>query len=161
MADKILKDRNVNEELWEVIKNLSPEAKTTLRDLIDLSLEEKNEATTIDKRQLKETLKSFGIPASIKGYEYLKYAIPYYAESKKKNGVGCQMTKELYPAIAREFGTTSGRVERAIRHAVEVSWERGDSSVFKEFFGHKVNRETGKPTNSEFIAAIVEVMGED
>lgn len=92
-----------------------------------------------------------GIPAHIKGYLYLREAILMVINQVDLlSGV----TKELYPAIAAKYKTTPSRVERAIRHAIEVAWSRGNVDVINAIFGHTVNRDRGKPTNSEFIAMV-------
>ena len=94
-----------------------------------------------------------GIPAHIKGYQYIRYAIMMVA---KDNKVINEVTKTLYPAVARKFETTPSRVERAIRHAIEVAWDRGDVDVLNSFFGYTIQNTKGKPTNSEFIAMIAD-----
>lgn len=92
-----------------------------------------------------------GIPAHIKGYRYLRCAIMMVVRDGR---IINEVTKTLYPTVAREFDTTSSRVERAIRHAIEVAWDRGDVDVLNSFFGYTVQTAKGKPTNSEFIAMI-------
>lgn len=94
-----------------------------------------------------------GVPAHIKGYQYLRTAIMMVAND---NQIINQVTKILYPSIAREYNTTSSRVERAIRHAIEVAWDRGDVDVLDSFFGYTIHKNKGKPTNSEFIAMIAD-----
>jgi len=94
-----------------------------------------------------------GIPAHIKGYRYLREAILMVINKVELLG---GITKELYPSIARNHQTTPSRVERAIRHAIEVAWSRGNIEVINGLFGHTVNRERGKPTNSEFIAMVAD-----
>jgi len=94
-----------------------------------------------------------GIPAHIKGYLYLRDAIMMVIE---RVDLLSGVTKELYPAIATQYKTTPSRVERAIRHAIEVAWSRGNVDVINSIFGHTVNRERGKPTNSEFIAMVAD-----
>lgn len=94
-----------------------------------------------------------GVPAHIKGYQYLRTAIMMVANN---NQIINEVTKTLYPTIAREYDTTSSRVERAIRHAIEVAWDRGDVEVLDSFFGYTVHKNKGKPTNSEFIAMIAD-----
>jgi len=94
-----------------------------------------------------------GIPAHIKGYRYLREAILMVVGRVELLG---SVTKELYPSIARNHQTTPSRVERAIRHAIEVAWSRGNAEVIHGLFGHTVNRERGKPTNSEFIAMVAD-----
>jgi len=98
-----------------------------------------------------EIIHEIGIPAHIKGYQYVRAAILLAIEQP---GIINAVTKELYPEVARRFGTTSSRVERAIRHAIEVAWDRGDVETLQRFFGYTVSNIKGKPTNSEFIAMI-------
>ena len=92
-----------------------------------------------------------GVPAHIKGYQYLREAIIL---SVKDNEIINSVTKLLYPTVAKKFSTTSSRVERAIRHAIEVAWDRGDVDVLNSYFGYTISTGRGKPTNSEFIAMI-------
>jgi two-component system response regulator (stage 0 sporulation protein A) len=94
-----------------------------------------------------------GIPAHIRGYRYLREAILMVVTRVELLG---GITKELYPTIARNHQTTPSRVERAIRHAIEVAWNRGNVEMINGLFGHTVNRERGKPTNSEFIAMVAD-----
>lgn len=94
-----------------------------------------------------------GVPAHIKGYHYLRDAILYVIEDVNLLGA---VTKELYPMIARKYQTTSSRVERAIRHAIELSWDRGNIEMMTKFFGYTINLQRGKPTNSEFIAMVAD-----
>lgn len=94
-----------------------------------------------------------GVPAHIKGYQYLRSAIIMVVSDP---GIINSVTKELYPAIAKEFHITPSRVERAIRHAIEVAWGRGDLDTLKHWFGYTISSTKGKPTNSEFIALIAD-----
>ncbi len=94
-----------------------------------------------------------GVPAHIKGYQYLREAIILAVENMD---VINAITKVLYPQVAKTFGTTPSRVERAIRHAIEVAWDRGDLDTLQRFFGYTVSNTKGKPTNSEFIALIAD-----
>ncbi len=94
-----------------------------------------------------------GVPAHIKGYQYLREAIRLTVEDMD---VINAVTKVLYPTVARKFGTTPSRVERAIRHAIEVAWDRGDLETLQKYFGYTVSNAKGKPTNSEFIAMIAD-----
>ncbi len=98
-------------------------------------------------------LHSLGVPSHIKGYQYIRDGI--YLMYKEPNLVG-GITKELYPEIAGKYATTSSRVERAIRHAIEISWNRGDYDLMEEIFGHSVDYDRAKPTNSEFIATVAD-----
>jgi len=94
-----------------------------------------------------------GIPAHIKGYQYIRHAIMMVIEDLD---IINSITKELYPTVAKKFNTTPSRVERAIRHAIEVAWDRGDTEVLNSFFGYTIANSKGKPTNSEFIAMIAD-----
>ena len=94
-----------------------------------------------------------GVPAHIKGYQYLREAIIMTVEDMD---VINAVTKILYPEVAKKFGTTASRVERAIRHAIEVAWDRGDLETLQKYFGYTVSNTKGKPTNSEFIAMIAD-----
>ena len=98
-----------------------------------------------------EIMHQIGVPAHIKGYQYLREAIILSInDSEMMNSV----TKLLYPTVAKTFKTTPSRVERAIRHAIEVAWDRGDVDVLSSYFGYTIQNSRGKPTNSEFIAMI-------
>ncbi len=94
-----------------------------------------------------------GVPAHIKGYQYLREAIMIAVDDMD---VINAITKVLYPQVAKTFSTTPSRVERAIRHAIEVAWDRGDLETLQRFFGYTVSNTKGKPTNSEFIALIAD-----
>ena len=100
-----------------------------------------------------ELLKELGVPPSLLGYMYLKYAIEITIQDFS---LVRAITKRLYPEIAKEFQTTCSRAERVIRHAIEVSWERGNIDTMHKLFGYTVSADKGKPTNSEFIATIAE-----
>ncbi len=100
-----------------------------------------------------KVLHSLGIPSHIKGYQYIREAIYLVYENP---GLIGGITKELYPAIGQKFDTSVSRVERAIRHAIEVSWNRGDWDLMNEIFGHSVDIDRAKPTNSEFIVTIAD-----
>jgi two-component system response regulator (stage 0 sporulation protein A) len=94
-----------------------------------------------------------GVPAHIKGYQYLRDSILMSVEDMD---ILNSITKQLYPSIAEKYHTTPSRVERAIRHAIEVAWGRGKMDTINELFGYTVHAEKGKPTNSEFIALIAD-----
>ena len=100
-----------------------------------------------------DILLKLGVPAHIKGYQYLREAILLASEEPD---IINAVTKELYPSVAKKFRTMSSRVERAIRHAIEVAWDRGDTDVLNSFFGYTIQTSRGKPTNSEFIAMIAD-----
>ncbi len=122
-----------------------------MKSSVSLEKQEERSKKTDIEGQITKLIHLVGIPAHIKGYQYLRSAIMMtYEKPELINSV----TKELYPTIAKLYGTTSSRVERAIRHAIEVAWDRGDYEVLSEMFGYTVQRAKGKPTNSEFIALI-------
>ena len=100
-----------------------------------------------------EIIHQIGVPAHIKGYQYLREGLILTVRNME---VINAVTKVLYPEIAKRFGTTPSRVERAIRHAIEVAWDRGDLETLQKYFGYTVNSAKGKPTNSEFIAMIAD-----
>ncbi len=100
-----------------------------------------------------EIIHEIGIPAHIKGYQYLREAILRTVDNMD---IINAVTKVLYPEVAEKFGTTPSRVERAIRHAIEVAWDRGNVETLQRFFGYTVSGIKGKPTNSEFIAMIAD-----
>lgn len=100
-----------------------------------------------------EIIHEIGIPAHIKGYQYLRHSIMLVIDNLD---VINSITKKLYPTVASDFNTTASRVERAIRHAIEVAWDRGDTEVLNSIFGYTVANSKGKPTNSEFIAMIAD-----
>ena len=100
-----------------------------------------------------DIIHQIGVPAHIKGYHYLREAIIQSVNDKEMLE---SVTKLLYPSVAKKFSTTPSRVERAIRHAIEIAWDRGDLDILNSFFGYTVNTGKGKPTNSEFIALITD-----
>ncbi|WP_027340038.1 sporulation transcription factor Spo0A [Halonatronum saccharophilum] len=112
----------------------------------------KNQTYDIEER-ITEIIHQIGIPAHIKGYLYLRKAIAMVIKKVELLGA---VTKELYPLVAKEFNTTASRVERAIRHAIEVTWERGNTKAINNIFGHSVTTSSGKPTNSQFIAKVAD-----
>lgn len=105
------------------------------------------------ERDVTDMIHEIGVPAHIKGYQYLREAIIMSVEDPEMLG---SITKVLYPTIARKYQTTSSRVERAIRHAIEVAWNRGRMETLDAMFGYTINTGKGKPTNSEFIALIAD-----
>ena len=101
--------------------------------------------------QVTEILHQIGVPAHIIGYHYLRDSIIMAIETPE---IINAVTKQLYPSVAKKYETTSSRVERAIRHAIEVAWDRGDVDILNSYFGYTIHNTRGKPTNSEFIAMI-------
>lgn len=115
---------------------------------------EENTAASVEvslEIQVTEILHQIGVPAHIKGYHYLRDSIIMAVETPE---IINAVTKQLYPSVAKRYETTSSRVERAIRHAIEVAWDRGDVDVLNSYFGYTIHNTRGKPTNSEFIAMI-------
>ena len=137
--------------------------KTSVLDIIDLSIQQNDQLITYNasenknyqrvklENEITDILHEVGIPAHIKGYMYLRTAIARTFYDPEILG---QVTKVLYPEIARTYNTTSSRVERAIRHAIEVAWNRGNTDSIDAIFGYTVSSSKAKPTNSEFIAMI-------
>ena len=103
--------------------------------------------------QVTKIIHQIGVPAHIKGYQYLRCAILMTIDD---GDVINSVTKVLYPSVAKKFATTTSRVERAIRHAIEVAWDRGDVDTLNSYFGYTIQNNRGKPTNSEFIAMIAD-----
>ncbi len=132
----------------------------TIRDMCGVHREYKAQATVGIKDEsydletmVTECNLELGVPAHIKGYHYLRTAIMMVV---KDMDLLNYITKELYPEIAKAYQTTSSRVERAIRHSIEVAWTRGKPQTMNEVFGYTINTGKGKPTNSEFIAMIAD-----
>lgn len=105
------------------------------------------------EKDVTDMIHEIGVPAHIKGYQYLREAIMMSVQDVEMLG---SITKILYPTIAKKYQTTSSRVERAIRHAIEVAWSRGRMETLDALFGYTINTGKGKPTNSEFIALIAD-----
>jgi two-component system response regulator (stage 0 sporulation protein A) len=103
--------------------------------------------------QVTRIIHQIGVPAHIKGYQYLRTAILL---TVKDSDIINSVTKVLYPSVAKKYQTTTSRVERAIRHAIEVAWDRGDVDTLNSYFGYTIQNNRGKPTNSEFIAMIAD-----
>ncbi len=127
-----------------------PENKTDMSEIP--ILEEKREKRDLEK-DVTDMIHEIGVPAHIKGYQYLREAIMMSVEDVEMLG---SITKILYPTIAKKYQTTPSRVERAIRHAIEVAWSRGRMETLDALFGYTINTGKGKPTNSEFIALIAD-----
>lgn len=143
LIERIRSLKNIREELSQPRTN--PQS----------ALPTSSQPTTERNLTLKITsiLHDVGVPAHIKGYQYLREAIGMAVhEPENINAI----TKILYPAVAKQFRTTASRVERAIRHAIEVAWDRGDVEEIQHIFGYTVSGIKGKPTNSEFIAMIAD-----
>ncbi len=135
-----------------IMKNRS--SSTALRDKAGTYAEAENGELPHDiETQVTRIIHQIGVPAHIKGYQYLRSAILMtISDSDIINSV----TKVLYPSVAKKYQTTTSRVERAIRHAIEVAWDRGDVDTLNSYFGYTIQNSRGKPTNSEFIAMIAD-----
>ncbi|MDO5155441.1 MAG: sporulation transcription factor Spo0A [Eubacteriales bacterium] len=157
----VLKDRrNVKFLPWEkngvalekCIKEFPEHEQTTnpsLDEIIFVQTKKHKDMNVLITKMIHE----IGVPAHIKGYLYLRTAILMAVENMD---VLNAVTKQLYPDIAAEYGTTDTRVERAIRHAIEVAWERGNIDMINDLFGYTIQADKGKPTNSEFIALVAD-----
>lgn len=134
----------------------------SLYEHIDTIYRQRMESTTSAKAagedietQVTKIIHQIGVPAHIKGYQYLRTAI---LMTISDNEIINSVTKILYPSVAKKYSTTTSRVERAIRHAIEVAWDRGDVDTLNSYFGYTIQNNRGKPTNSEFIAMIADNM---
>ncbi len=125
----------------------------SLKNYKHLTAPEKHKEITNLEYVVTDMIHKIGIPAHIKGYHYLRTAIILSINDDEMIN---SVTKLLYPTVAQKYGTTSSRVERAIRHAIEIAWDRGDVDVLNSLFGYTIHTSRGKPTNSEFIALIAD-----
>lgn len=146
-----------SEDMLTALKALMEE-KGAFQIVINLQGEEENEKKLQQKNRdlegdVTNMIHELGVPAHIKGYQYLREAIMMSVEDIEM--LSC-VTKVLYPTIAKKYQTTPSRVERAIRHAIEVAFSRGKMETLESMFGYTVNEGKGKPTNSEFIALIAD-----
>ncbi|TCO79206.1 sporulation transcription factor Spo0A [Marinisporobacter balticus] len=131
----------------------TPEKRSNYKDLlINTSPNTPNKMKSLEA-EITNIIHEIGVPAHIKGYLYLREAITMVVENIEMLSA---VTKELYPSIAKKFNTTPSRVERAIRHAIEVAWSRGKVDTINNLFGYTVHNDKGKPTNSEFIAMVAD-----
>ena len=139
--------------LYELIKNLAND-KSFFSKSENNSMQSANSGGPADiEAQVTKMIHQIGVPAHIKGYQYLRTAIILAIQD---SAIINSVTKQLYPSIGKAFSTTSSRVERAIRHAIEVAWDRGDYDTITEIFGYTIQSTRGKPTNSEFIAMVAD-----
>lgn len=115
--------------------------------------EESEDESQALEREVTAVIHEVGVPAHIKGYQYVREAIVIAVQDMD---VINAVTKVLYPEVTRRYSTTPSRVERAVRHAIEVAWDRGDLETLQRYFGYTVSNTKGKPTNSEFIAMIAD-----
>lgn len=146
------------ENLIKIIKKLTDDREesdifTLSEDKVDENSYITNNIEEIIESKVTGIIHKIGIPAHIKGYKYLRCAI---IKSILDEDIINSVTKELYPQVAKAYNTTPPRVERAIRHAIEVAWNRGEEETLNKIFGYTVQSNKGKPTNSEFIAMIAD-----
>ena len=143
--DNIISGNNIQQQFEQNTKEPDPETKSK-------KVNQKNQQKNLSL-EITELLHELGVPAHIKGYLYLREAIELVV-----NNIGLMdsVTKKLYPEVAEKYNTTANRVERAIRHAIEVTWNRGNISALNEYFGTTVSPNSGKATNSQFIAKIAD-----
>lgn len=119
-----------------------------------MTLQNTNKEESFDlETEITNVIHEIGVPAHIKGYMYLREAITMVVKDMELLSA---VTKELYPSIAKKYNTTASRVERAIRHAIEVAWSRGQVETINKIFGYTIHNDKGKPTNSEFIAMVAD-----
>ncbi len=150
----ISKTVDISEIVDRVIMFTTAEPASCSKELENIFRSKVNENKEANiEAMVSSIIKLVGVPAHIKGYQFLRDAIIWTIEDM---GIINAVTKELYPGIAKKHGTTSSRVERAIRHAIEVAWQRGDIDTINKLFGYTVHTSKGKPTNSEFIAMIAD-----
>ncbi len=146
----LLKPVNMG-SLCEHIESITSRRKQTA---LPASAMQKEETQSPDiETQVTQIIHQIGVPAHIKGYQYLRTAILL---TIKDSDIINSVTKILYPSVAKKYSTTTSRVERAIRHAIEVAWDRGDVDTLNSYFGYTIQNNRGKPTNSEFIAMIAD-----
>ncbi len=147
-------DENIIISRIKRAKKEETDKKIEQRPSFSINTDKKTEKTEEDlESDVTEIIHEVGVPAHIKGYQYLRDAI---VMSVKDMDMLNSITKVLYPTIAKKYQTTPSRVERAIRHAIEVAWSRGRMDTLDDMFGYTINRGKGKPTNSEFIALITD-----
>lgn len=140
--------------IYELVGNSSSVDKKYNIDLDNILINTNSYISENDlETDITNVIHEIGVPAHIKGYQYLREAISMVVENLDLLGA---VTKELYPSIAKKYNTTPSRVERAIRHAIEVAWSRGKIDTINKLFGYTVHNDKGKPTNSEFIAIIAD-----
>ena len=147
----LLKPYNM-ESLCQHIRTLARNRRGAETGQAPAEREPENKTPDIET-QVTRIIHQIGVPAHIKGYQYLRTAI---LMTVKDSDIINSVTKVLYPSVAKKYSTTTSRVERAIRHAIEVAWDRGDVDTLNSYFGYTIQNNRGRPTNSEFIAMIAD-----
>ena len=150
---KILGDLMDADKEFQIMITVPSARNKSARTTIQSAEKEKQQSDRDLEKDVTNMIHEIGVPAHIKGYQYLREAIMMSVEDP---GMISSITKILYPTIAKRFQTTPSRVERAIRHAIEVAWSRGRMETLDALFGYTIDTGKGKPTNSEFIALIAD-----
>ncbi len=149
---KILSDLLSTDKEFQIMITVPSTAKENRRPALELPQPKETKDQNL-RQDVTDMIHEIGVPAHIKGYQYLREAIMMSVDDVEMLN---SITKILYPTIAKRFDTTPSRVERAIRHAIEVAWSRGKMETLDNLFGYTINTGKGKPTNSEFIALIAD-----
>lgn len=149
---KILSDLLSTDKEFQIMITVPSTAKESRKEAPEILTKKAPKEHNL-RQDVTDMIHEIGVPAHIKGYQYLREAIMMSVEDVEMLN---SITKILYPTIAKRFDTTSSRVERAIRHAIEVAWSRGRMETLDSLFGYTINTGKGKPTNSEFIALIAD-----
>lgn len=145
------------ERIRELVRTHSPTVlrMQQLQQPVDLSNTNSNDSEFSVQTKVTKIMRDVGVPAHIKGYQYIRDAIIMAINDRE---IISAVTKRLYPELAKNHNTTPSRVERAIRHAIEVAWNRGKVDTINKLFGYTINTRKGKPTNSEFIALVADTL---
>lgn len=148
---------NIEEKVNAIINYILAEKEEEKEKIIDIlkTTGAANTATKNVEEEISTILCEIGVPEHIRGHRYSVYAIKVAVENQD---IIDAITKELYPTVAEKFNTTGSRVERAIRHGIECAWDRCDFEVIEKYFGATISASKGKPTNSEFIARIANIV---
>ena len=145
--------KRIRDMFNDTIGNNEPVKKQVAMTATEMISTSNNRGTVDLETEITNIIHEIGVPAHIKGYMYLREAITMVVNDMELLSA---VTKELYPSIAKKYNTTASRVERAIRHAIEVAWGRGQQEAVESIFGYTISAAKGKPTNSEFIAMIAD-----
>ena len=149
----VVKPFDIRKLIDRVIELTKEQTVGELKIIQSAAISQKEISQSVLENRVTQTIHDIGVPAHIKGYQYVREAILMAIQN---DDIINAVTKSLYPHLAEKFNTTPSRVERAIRHAIEVAWNRGQIEVHDKIFGYTVNSNKGKPTNSEFIAMIAD-----
>lgn len=149
----VVKPFDIRKLIDRVIELTKEQTVGELKIIQSAAISQKEISQSVLENRVTQTIHDIGVPAHIKGYQYVREAILMAIQNDDMINA---VTKSLYPHLAEKFNTTPSRVERAIRHAIEVAWNRGQIEVHDKIFGYTVNSNKGKPTNSEFIAMIAD-----